>query len=229
MISLHLAKKGALLLELLIAISVLAVVLSVGSQAVFVSMQSGKVSGERDVAMGLAAEALEASRAFADEKWQNLYLLAKATQHYYATSTVPTGKWTLATGDEVITIGGISYTRYLLVRNVCRESSSTRNITGITDTDGLLTTCGASGGDLDPSTQKVSVSVSWSGGDPVTISDYFFRWRNKACNQTGWSGGKTYPSDPAPAEVNCPQSLTTYYNDDGNIDNTTAPGSLKLK
>ncbi|KKT09345.1 MAG: hypothetical protein UV86_C0009G0026, partial [Candidatus Nomurabacteria bacterium GW2011_GWB1_43_20] len=40
--------RGVLLLELLISISILAAILSVGSQAVWVSMQSGKISSESD-------------------------------------------------------------------------------------------------------------------------------------------------------------------------------------
>ncbi|MEK7569130.1 MAG: hypothetical protein AAB497_03385 [Patescibacteria group bacterium] len=181
--------RGALLLELLIAISILAVVLSVGSQAVFVSLQSGKTSGESDVAIGLANEALEAVRGTAEEKWQNIYTLTKWTQHYYPAPSA--GKWTLAAGDEAIALNTANYTRYVTIQNVCRDTTPTsRAITGITDTDGTLTTCTTSTGLFDPSTQKVTVTVSWQGsGSPVTVSDYFLRWRNKVCPQTSWAGG----------------------------------------
>lgn len=182
--------RGALLLELLIAISVLAIVLSVGSQAVFVSLQSGKTSGESDVAIGLANEALEAVRGTAEEKWQNIYTLTKGN-HYYATSTAPAGKWALASGDEAIALNTANYTRYVTIQNVCRDTTPTsRAITGITDTDGTLTTCTTSTGLFDPSTQKVTVTVSWQGsGSPVSVSDYFLRWRNIVCPQTSWAGG----------------------------------------
>lgn len=182
--------RGALLLELLIVISLLAIILSIGSQAVFVSMQSGKISSESDVAMGLASETLEAVRAVADEKWQNIYDLAgKGSTHY---KTVQSGvKWTLVSGDETIALNTASYTRYVLIQNVCRNTTPTsRDVTGITDTNGSLTTCATSTGIFDPSTQKVSVTVSWSGsGSPVTVSDYFIRWKNKVCPQTSWAGG----------------------------------------
>lgn len=193
-------RRGALLLELLIVIGLLAIILGVGAQAVYVSMQSGKISGERDVALGLASEALEVARAVAEEKWQNIFLLTKATEHYKPLLTA--GAWGLATGDEAIALNNASYTRYLIVQNVCRETSATRNITGVTDTDGSLTTCATSGGAFDPSTQKVSVIVSWTGGDSVTISDYFFRWRNRATNQTSWTG-------TGDESVSPPNSLTT--------------------
>jgi type II secretory pathway pseudopilin PulG len=169
------------LLELLVVISILAIILSVGSQAMLVSMQSGKVSGERDVATALANEALEAVRAITEEKWQNLYnLTGKGATHYFASSTVSAGKWTLtATStatDELVVMNGITYTRYVIVDNVSRDAS-TRAIetTYVTAND-------------DPSTQKVTVTVSWPNAEAITIFEYFFRWRNKVCSQTSWAG-----------------------------------------
>lgn len=176
--------RGALLLELLVAIAILAVILSVGSQAVFVSLQSGKTSGESDVAMGLANEALEAVRGVAEEKWQNIYDLTKTSQHYYATSTIPTGKWTLFTGDEIILLNNVAYTRYVIVENVNRCTDALRAIASSTPACTPLATDYID----DPSTQKVTVTVSWPNANPVTISQNFFRWRNNACSQIDWSG-----------------------------------------
>lgn len=182
--------RGALLLELLIVTSILAVILSIGSQAVYVSMQSGKTSGESDTAMGLAGEALEQARAVADEKWQNIYDLTKGSQYHFAQSG---NKWATSTGSELIALNTGSFTRYVVVQNICRDTTAgERNVTGITDTDGTATTCTTSTGAFDPSTQKVTVTVSWSGnGSPVTISDYFIRWRNKVCSQAGWTTGSS--------------------------------------
>ena len=198
-------EKGALLLELLVVISLLAIILSVGSQAMLVSMQSGKVSGERDVATALANEALEAVRGVTEEKWQNLYnLTGKGTTHYFASSTVSAGKWTLtATStatDELVIMNGTTYTRYVIVDNVQR-ALATRNIV-------------TSGGTDDPSTQKVTVTVSWPNAEPVTISDYFFRWRNKVCVQTSWA--TTIASTTVQA---CP--TTTYDTKDASMATTS--------
>lgn len=197
-------KKGALLLELLIVISLLAIILSVGTQAVYVSLQSGKISGERDIAVGLASEALEAVRGATEEKWQNIYDLTKASQHY---KTVPSGnKWTLATGDETIAINNASYTRYVVIENVSRDAS-----TRMIDT----------GTNYDPSTQKVTVTVSWPYADPVVMTDYFIRWRNKVCNQTDWSGGA------GSGVKNCPNTSYDSISPAGTID--TTGGTLKLQ
>lgn len=177
--------RGSLLLELLIAISVLAVILAIGSQAVFVSLQSEKVSGERDVAVGLANEAIEAVRSVADEKWTNIYSLSgKGSTHYKVEQS--NSKWTLVAGDETIALNNTSYTRYVIISDVNRCTDSGRNIASTTPT------CTPSSTDYidDPSTQKATVTVSWTGGNPIVISEYFFRWRNKTCGQgaSGWLG-----------------------------------------
>ncbi|KKU81352.1 MAG: hypothetical protein UY07_C0020G0006 [Parcubacteria group bacterium GW2011_GWA1_47_8] len=214
-------KRGALLLELLIAIAILAVILSVGSQAVYVSLQSGKTSGESDTAMGLASEALEQTRAVADEKWQNIYDLTKGSQYHFVQSG---NKWATSTGSELITLNTGSFTRYVVVQNICRDTTvGVRDVTGITDTDGTATTCTTSTGAFDPSTQKVTVTVSWSGnGSPVTISDYFIRWRNKVCNQTGWSTGGS-----GTTVKTCPDTNYDTISPAGTID--TTGGTLKLQ
>ncbi|MFZ2832130.1 MAG: hypothetical protein WAZ40_03170 [Minisyncoccia bacterium] len=202
--------RGSLLLELLIVIAILAIILSVGSQAVLVSMQSGKISGERDIGIALASEGLEAVRAVTEERWHNLYNKTKGSQHYYATSTAPIGKWSLATtsvsADEQIILNGITYTRYIIIDNVNRDTS-TRNIV-------------SAGGEDDPSTQKVTVTVSWPNAEPVSFSDYFFRFKNKTCSQGSWVG--------AGGSGNTVQSCgaTTYDTIDSTI--STSTGTLKL-
>ena len=198
--------KGALLFELLIAISLLAVILSVGANAVFLSLRSDKVSGERDVASSLASETLEATRAVTDENWQNIYSLTKSSQHYYATQSG--GKWILTTGDETVTSGGITYTRYVVIDNVSRDGT-TRNIES-----------SYVSADDDPSTQKITVTVSWPTGSPLSISEYFFRWKNKICNQTDWSTGGS-----GTTVKTCPDN--SYDTKDPAID--VSGGALKLQ
>lgn len=206
-------KRGSLLLELLIAISVLAIILSVGTQAVYVSMQSGKTSAESDVAIGLANEALEAVRGTAEEKWQNIYDLAgKGSTHYKTVQSA--GKWTLASGDEAIALNTANYTRYVTIENVNRCNDATRIIAS--STPGCTPSTNYSD---DPSTQKVIVTVSWQGtGSPVAVSDYFIRWRNKVCPQTSWTGTGS-------GVKTCPD--TTYDTKEAAV--STAGGTLQLQ
>lgn len=204
----HVALKGSMLFEILIVIGILAIILAVGAQSVTVSLRSGKISGERDIAVGLAGEALEAVRASTEERWQNIYNLTKSTQSYYpATST---GKWTIATGTEQITLNNAVYTRSFIVENVSRDPSTR-----------LIETSYNTLHD-DPSTQLVTVTVSWSGGLPFTTSEYFFRWKNKACEQSLWTTGGS-----GTATSTCGNAL--YDTKDSAIDTTGTPGSIKLQ
>lgn len=203
------ANKGGLLLELLIVVSLLALILSVGAQGVFVSLQSGKVSGERDTASALATEGLEAVRAVAEEKWQNIYNLTKASQHY---QIIQSGnRWTLGLGDEIISLNNATYTRYVTIGDVSRDPTTRlieSSYTSVND---------------DPGTQKITVTVTWgpSNGESFSISDFVFRWKNKICNQTDWSGGV------GSGVKNCPDTTYESISPSNSID--TSGGQLKLQ
>ncbi|MDD5152387.1 MAG: hypothetical protein PHS95_00070 [Candidatus Pacebacteria bacterium] len=207
--SFHKSKQGgALLLEVLIAISLLAIILSIGAQAVFVGTQSGKISGERDVAIGLSEEASEAVRGVTEEKWSNIYTLTKGSQHYKIVQSA--GKWTLVAGDETIPLNYTTYTRYVVIDNVSRDPTTR-----------AIETTYVSGND-DPNTQKATITVSWPGGSPVVTSQYLLRWRNKTCPQTNW----TTPTTPTDNLSTC--AGATYFEDDGTISTSTS-GSIQLK
>ncbi|RJQ31008.1 type II secretion system protein [Candidatus Parcubacteria bacterium] len=211
--------KGMLLLEIIIVIAVLAVVITIGSQTIFVSLRSNKTAGERDSALKLAEETFEAVRTVAAENWLNLYkppdgsgdpVTSKgSSNHYYPSQS--DGKWILQSGDEIVSVGGITYTRYFSIDNASRDSNKDIESTYNSSND-------------DPSTQKISVTVSSSDIADVTATEYVFRWRNKVCHKTDWSGGKTYPTDGVET---CSSGVSTYYNDDGNID-ASQGGSIKL-
>ena len=198
--------RGALLLELLVVISILAIILTIGANATYLSMRGNKTSGENGIASSLASETLEAVRSITEENYQNIYGLTKTSQHYYATQSA--GKWISASGDEAVVLNGITYNRYFTVDNVSRDDS-TRNIqTSYSDTYD------------DPSTQKVTVTVSWTGGVSIVMSEYFFRWKNKICGQPGW-----LTTNADNTLINCTD--TSYFTKDAAID--AANGTLKLQ
>ena len=201
-------KRGALLLEVLIVISLLAIILSIGAQAVMVGLQSGKISGDRDVATGLANEASEAVRGVTEQKWTDIYSLTKGTQHYQTIQSA--GQWTLQPGDETIQLNNAIYTRYVVIDNVSRDP----------DTREIETTYNPN--DDDPNTQKSTVTVSWTGADPIVVTQYLFRWRNKTCSQTSWLASTSPQDDLSPC------SSSNYYTDDGSIIATTT-GAIQLK
>lgn len=215
--------KAQFLLEILVVIGVAAVIVTLGAQLIGVSLQSTKRASEREVGLALVEETFEAVRSAALEKWFDLYSPAIAkNSNYYPTKSA--GKWVITNaGAETVTINGINYTRSYLVQNICRDSS-TKNVTGITDANGTTVTCTGSGGTYDPSTQKLTVNVSWPNADTLSSSEYITRWANRACLQTNWGGGATGPG----TGVSCPVTGTvTTYDTQTNIDFGTT-GSIKI-
>lgn len=200
-------QKGSLLLELLISMSILIVVILVGTNAVFLSMKSSEASRERDVVTTLANESLEVVQAVAEEDWQNIYSLVKNSQRYYP--TLSGNRWILTTAveNETLVFNGKNYTRYVIISNTSRDNE-TRNIQDVYNSSFD-----------DPSTQKVSVTVTSPEGYTITAYRYFFQWKNKICNQIGWV---------TPGSGNVPQTCpnTNYDTKDEFID--TTGGILKL-
>lgn len=180
-------QRGQLLLELLLTISVAAIVLAITGSLVYVSARANQNSVRQTTALGLAQETLEAVNAATKENWTNLSGLTAGTTQY--SPAISSGKWIINSGSATVTLDSIAYTRSFVTQNICRDSS-TRNITGITDTNGSTTACTTSGGAYDSSTQKVTATVGWGTfGNSLSQSEYFARWANKTCTQTSWAGG----------------------------------------
>jgi hypothetical protein len=215
--------SGQILLEVLIAMSVAAIVVVLGSQLIYVSLLGNKVAEENGVASGLLNETLVAVQAAATENWNNLYSLTHGATAYYPQKS--TGKWALTAGTESVPLNFAAYSRSFTIQNVCRNDT-TNAIVGISDSSGSAITCNdISNSRLDPSTQKITVTISWPSAAAQSNSSYLTRWRNKICVNTDWAGGKNFPTDNI---FICSGSVNTYYNDDGNVDTTTS-GAIKLK
>lgn len=211
------ADEGFSLFEILIAISVFAVVSVVASQMIGASLGISTTSGRKTVAVGFAREAIEATQAIVTEKWHNIYNLNKGSSNkYYPTNTVAAcgaAKWCLVAGEETITANDLTYKRYLYIENIARNTSG--NIV-------------SSGGADDPSTQKITIVVSWhdsAGAElgSVTMSDYFTRARNAVASQTSWTSGGSAPGSGETGNFG-----SGFSSQDGNIDTSSIPGSIKL-
>jgi type II secretory pathway pseudopilin PulG len=177
-------QRGELLFELLIALSIAAIVLTLGGQLVSLGLRASKVANNRGVGTGLFEEMFAAVDGVAGEKWINLYGLTKNSDYH---PTISSGSWVFTAGSEVVTIDGIDYTRSFKVQNVCRNGSGV--ITGLTDSSGTAvggSGCSGSGGNFDPSTEFVTFQVSWPNYPALVVNRYITRWRNKVCTQTSW-------------------------------------------
>ncbi|MEK7520387.1 MAG: prepilin-type N-terminal cleavage/methylation domain-containing protein [Patescibacteria group bacterium] len=205
-------EAGFSLFEILIAISVFAVVGVVAAQLVGVSVQQNSASGQKTIGVKLVQETMNAVNAIATGQWHNIYGLTKGSgNHYYP--VISAGAWTTAAGDELLTVNDLAYTRYFYVENVTRDSG------------GAIVN---SGGTDDPSTQRVTAVASWANSGialgAATTTQYITRSRNTAAIQTNWatSGQSANPSGGEDIDFN-----TQYATDDGNVD--TTGGSIKLE
>lgn len=168
-------EKGALLIEILVAVTIFAAIAAIGAQALIVSLRSNEVAAEKGASTQLLAEMIRGVRSASDESWQNLYGLTKDTGHYYP--TLQEGKWVLTAGDETIQLGTANYSRYFLASDVSRDPT-TRAIEPSYNAD-----------HDDPATQKIAAYVSASSTGQLSASVYLFRWRNQVCDQSDWSSG----------------------------------------
>ena len=90
-------------------------------------------------------------------------------------SALPVHFFTVISGEESFDISGSNFIRYFYVENVNRDANG--NIV-------------SSGGTEDPSTQKITVTVTWPGTTTgISFSEYVTRTGSSVFRQTDWSGG----------------------------------------
>jgi len=182
-------QNGQLLLELLLTISIAVIILAITGSLVYVAARANQNSVQQTAALGLAQETLEAANASSEEAWSNLAGLTAGSTAY--SPAISSGRWVIGSGAAVVTLNSIDYTRSLIIQNVCRDTSS-RAITGITDSSGASTSCTASGGQRDSSTLKIIATVSWGTfGNSISQTEFITRWPNSTCTQTVWSSKNT--------------------------------------
>jgi prepilin-type N-terminal cleavage/methylation domain-containing protein len=157
-------KGGFSLIEIIVAISIFAVVIFAASQLLLTSQEVTKIGNNKVKAIALQSEYLEKVRNLRQYSWGFL------TNGRYILKIDQDGDIFLeaTTSGEIID----NFTRFLEIEDAYR------------DQEGRLVT---SGGILDPSIKKVTVFVSWTDLHPGTFSQttYLTRYReNLAWKQT---------------------------------------------
>lgn len=236
-------QQGQLFIEILLAITIAALVIGAFATAVVVSLKSGKISGDRSVAVALASEGLEAAQSIADNDWHKIYYppFGKGNPNYLEKNGTA---WQLTSNplyQEDISINNIVYRRTIYIEDVKRNKGVDRQI------------CAAPGDCLpideldDPSTQKVKVTVSFTGSEDIVVYEYLTRWRNRIFKQGSWTTAKPVNQTDCQniggawdaATVQCYAPLSTPANESGwstysDLDNNsgnidTSGGTLKLQ
>lgn len=196
---------GQSLIEILIAVSVGIIFLLGTIIVVNFALKSGKDSEKIQTSATLAKELMDNIKIFADSDWHNIYNLATTSANHYYLNTTST-PFSAVSGEENLTVGTTTYTRYFYVDDVYRDSS------------GQIV---SSGGVFDPSTKKTTVVYGWIGSNFRSISIYLTRSKNNIFVQTDWSGGggQTGPIT----------STNNKFDTSTGVDFSTTSGSIKLR
>lgn len=172
--------KGQLLIEMLVAITVAAIIIVGISNLYFVNMEAGKFTEKRSDVLMLAQEGMEAINSISSTSWHSIYLPPdgngnkdnKGDSFPYCLKNDASG-WFLtdSIADCDITLNGKQYTRKVFIFNTSRDNGSISESLG---TD-------------DPSTQKLKIVVSYAGGADLNLNQYVTRSKNNIVKQTSWS------------------------------------------
>jgi len=152
-------EKGQFIIELLITIGLVSMILPALLTGFF-AVRSGSTNQDQKIqAVFYLKEAAEAVRNLRDTDWNKI-----ATNGIF--HPVVTGStWSLTPGSE--TINAYNLTRRVEISDVYRNSNGT---------------IVASGGTLDPSTKKITITVSWNNPLPVSVQSvlYLTRYHDNA-------------------------------------------------
>ena len=148
-------KKGAILLEMLLALAIGSAILTAASVALVGSQQASLQSYQKQQAELNLQEISEAVKSAKLSGWENISI--NGTYH----PEISSGDWVLVDGEETIDI----YTRKIEIEDVFRDDEG--NIV-----DGT--------GTLDPSAKKITSTISWEKPRQDLILQTFFltRWQD---------------------------------------------------
>src|SRR3990167_1839705 len=147
-------KKGQILVETIIGIGVVGILLSAIVPLFLVGLKAGQEAWKQDIAWSLGQEQLEAAHTLTSENWNNLYKPLGTTNK---TSANPyhlvnnAGTWQLVAGANSTTINNIEFSKQIVIDNVSRTQA---NGQGDIDNNYILA-------NDDPTTQKITATVSW--------------------------------------------------------------------
>lgn len=169
-------EKGQVLAEILVAIVVAGIIIGGIAGTIGTSFFAGRKTRQITAASGLAQQTMEAIKTVAESNWFLLYCPPngncpgnKGSSYHYKVVTVSSG-WEFQGGEATTTIDQIVYTSYFYIENVNRNES------------GDIV---SSGGFDDPSTQKVTVVVSWEGSN-ISLVEYLMRTTSASFSDFNW-------------------------------------------
>ncbi len=151
------------------------------STVLILSVRSSADADQFNSASRLASQELDNIRVFAEADWNAIYLATKyvdpgnTNPHYLSVVNVG-GKtsFVINNGTTAVTVDSIEYTKSFYIENVERDED-----------DNIV----ASGGTDDPSTQKITVNVTWLDDKSLSVVGYLVRSRNVSALFSSWGAG----------------------------------------
>lgn len=145
---------GHSLIELIVAIGLLALLLPALVLALLFSREGRPQQQQRQEALLLLKETLEIARSVRESDWTTFAV--NGTYH----PAISSNAWTLLNGPETVN----DFTRQLIISDVYRNSS------------GVIV---ASGGTIDLSTKKITTTVSWNTPFASSVSSTYYVTRHE--------------------------------------------------
>ncbi|MCK9187170.1 MAG: hypothetical protein PHS16_01985 [Candidatus Colwellbacteria bacterium] len=198
-------EKGQSLVEILIAVGISATLVGSVVSTYVVSLRSNANARLSAIGTQLAQETYDNVKALAEANWVDIYSVTKGATYYLSLAG---DTFDISSGTQVVEVDEVQYTRSFIVENVQRGIGG--DIIEI-------------GGSDDPSTQKITVTVTWpiaGETDSTAITGYISRNRNASLRSTNWTEG---PENEGPFI-----GQTSGFTSSDNVDYTTLPGVIKL-
>lgn len=160
--------RGQSLIELLVAIGVASLFITGVTGIVEVALRSSVVGRESQSASYLGQELLDAVTVISNSNWSAIASIAVAS------SIIPPSS--VVAAPELVTVNSVQYTRFFTVERISRDANGDFVEPYDVNFD-------------DPSTKRVTVTISWPGANPLTFTKLITRHQNVAFVQTDWFGG----------------------------------------
>ena len=209
--------NGQSLVEIIIAIAVGAILIGGATAVLIPILRSNLETRHVQIATSLAQEYLDNVQNLTESNWLNIYNLTPKgpSSQFYLRATSTT--YEILSGATSTVVEGRTFTRYFSIEN------TSRNLCGASDiTTNATSSCasgpGSSGVADDPSTQKITTTITWPESRSISKTQYLTRNINKVFVQTDWSAG---PGQEGPITSENNQFATST-----NINYTTTTGSI---
>lgn len=218
--------SGQSLIELILSIVIGAILIGGASMAVIPIVRSNLESRTVQVAVSLGDDYINNVKSISESSWLEVYNPPSSKGSDSQFYLEPSGNnFDITSGTTSTAAEGRTFTRYFSIENTNRDSCGVGDITSDA-TSSCASGPGTTGVADDPSTQKITVIVSWSGGGsaPSSINRIQYLARtlnNNSFIQTDWSGG---PSQEGPITLENYKFTTST-----DIDYATSTGSIVIE